>query len=1399
MMVLHGLINAQTVTTPDLNKSLIPPSPDAASLGKFGIFPVTLYTGTPNISVPVTEIKSAKLSFPVSLAYNYNGYRPGEEASWVGLGWTMQSTGVITRVVKGKVDESSLYPSHWKDYPNILSFTNNMNFMANVGVRNVDTEPDVYIFNFNGHSGKFIMVGSRAFVMPYQNLQINQVGNGFTIIAEDGVRYSFQDMETTTPNNSANPGIFTPPYTSAWYLTTMISADATDTISFRYTSWSHRQYSGNYSETYQQQVGWTKGGSACTGSNSACDTWSAVSYPGAYITAKRLTGISCRNSLISFIPEDTARKDFNSTTAYALKEIDIYNRPNNTLLKKINLVHGYFNDASGNPSQLKLSGVSLRGYYVNSTIGSTITGDSIVLPNYYSFQYNNEGGAFPKNTKGIDKFGFYNGYDNNYSLFDASIVNYTPVMPTGIRSVNTSACMNGILTKLVYPTGGYTSFNYESNLIGTPGSHVQESNKESSLTVTYNPASGNPNLGYGVFQTNEAQTIRLTFGRDISNYPFGVVNNYPILNIYGPGGNGDSIISPLPLIYTSPHLNKALSSQTDTLTIQPGTYSYKVSCESTSISAYAIIDYKTLDTTFYAGDPGPGLRISSIQSFDNINSTTPAITKTYRYGIGSMLANYGYGGYSVNHSGCNYYTENITTSDYSSPLATLLSDQFYYPTVTEINHDASGAGKTTYAYGGDGTDALAINLTSQTDSSYNSAGIFTAIKRKVNNYARGNMINFWAFTYNLSKVADVGGCAFIPPLASPDQLDTIDRWQLYQAIPYVWGSSYMQLASTDEISYDQNGANPLTVHTDYYYDNPNYLQPGRKVAQNSKGQSFTTQTKYPLDYNINGCTSLYSVDTTFKSARDAADLSYQICISNRYNAAIPYWSGSIPNSQNTALLNALRGYPCENNTMASWPSVISNMVNGISSYYSCLNNYFLPDSLEGITMLQKFNEITTPVEQIVSINKNGTDYLFGATKTDFTAVNLFASSPKTLYETPFTATSILKSDFLANPNSYYLPRVNFKYDVLDNLVEQSKINDIKTAYIWDYNKMYPIAQAANADTGSIAYTSFESNGNGNWTIPSGGIVSGGITGSNSYNLANGAVTRGGLTTSRTYTVSYWLNGSGSIAVSGAAAPVSLFAKNGWTYYQTAVTGVSSTTVSGAGIIDELRLYPPDAQMTTYTYDPLVGITTSCSPNNTLSFYEYDPLGRLKDIRDADRNILKQVDYKYQFATRSYGNQQLSGTYTRNNCGPGYTGGTYTTIVYANTFFAATQPAADQLARDSINSSGQNNANTYGACTPVQNIVLQSYNYVAVDGFVAVYTNTSTNQQFSFAIPTASGPQTLGTIPAGTYNLTISKPGNTSTYLFSAGCNYNLSGQSATFSNIAVSTTSCNIVSIDTLF
>lgn len=80
-------------------------SPNAAELGKYGKIPVSYFTGIPNISVPLTEVKGKNLTLPVHLTYHADGNKPEQHPGWVGQGWTLHAGGCINRIING-----------WKDF-----------------------------------------------------------------------------------------------------------------------------------------------------------------------------------------------------------------------------------------------------------------------------------------------------------------------------------------------------------------------------------------------------------------------------------------------------------------------------------------------------------------------------------------------------------------------------------------------------------------------------------------------------------------------------------------------------------------------------------------------------------------------------------------------------------------------------------------------------------------------------------------------------------------------------------------------------------------------------------------------------------------------------------------------------------------------------------------------------------------------------------------------------------------------------------------------------------------------------------------------------------------------------------------------------------------------------------
>ena len=90
----------------------IPPSPQAAALARYAEYPVSHTTGIPDITIPIYEIKLGDFILPISISYHASGARPDEIPTCVGLGWTLNAGGAITRTIIGGPDITTTDCSH---------------------------------------------------------------------------------------------------------------------------------------------------------------------------------------------------------------------------------------------------------------------------------------------------------------------------------------------------------------------------------------------------------------------------------------------------------------------------------------------------------------------------------------------------------------------------------------------------------------------------------------------------------------------------------------------------------------------------------------------------------------------------------------------------------------------------------------------------------------------------------------------------------------------------------------------------------------------------------------------------------------------------------------------------------------------------------------------------------------------------------------------------------------------------------------------------------------------------------------------------------------------------------------------------------------------------------------
>lgn len=429
---------------------VVPPSPNVASLGKYGDVPVSLYTGIPNISIPIYEIKDGSLDLPISLSYHAGGIKVEEIASSVGLSWTLNAGGVIGRNVRGLPDEISPWQPQKaaNSIENIMlsgnaSQTQQLVKDVDQGIR--DGEADIYYYNFNQFSGKFFYDQSgTVHTLPSKNLLIDPYENGWKITTEDGTVYTFNKVEEVrSASCSGDQSI-----TSAWFLTSIQSIDRKRAITFVYER-------VNY--TNETLIGQTKYFSV-NSSGSTCLQNSPPCLGSQNYNTHRLVKIDFGEGYMNF-NYYTPRCDLMDEKS--LDEIRVYSK-NNQLIKAFKFEYSYFgnNDDGCNFYTKNLKRLKLV----------SITEENLAAKKPpYVFEYNESINLPDRLSYAQDHWGYYNGKLNNADLiatFTTTVFSGAQVLfPGADRRANPSFAQAAILKKIKYPTGGETLFTYESNTV----------------------------------------------------------------------------------------------------------------------------------------------------------------------------------------------------------------------------------------------------------------------------------------------------------------------------------------------------------------------------------------------------------------------------------------------------------------------------------------------------------------------------------------------------------------------------------------------------------------------------------------------------------------------------------------------------------------------------------------------------------------------------------------------------------------------------------------------------------------------------------------------------------------------------------------------------------------------
>lgn len=236
------------------------------------------------------------------------------------------------------------------------------------------------------------------------------------------------------------------------------------------------------------------------------------------------------------------------------------------------------------------------------------------------------------------------------------------------------------------------------------------------------------------------------------------------------------------------------------------------------------------------------------------------------------------------------------------------------------------------------------------------------------------------------------------------------------------------------------------------------------------------------------------------------------------------------------------------------------------------------------------------------------------------------------------------NQLLQQPQYFTAETQSNAYDPKGNLLEY-ETQGTTYSIIWGNNSHRPQAEVVNGKQTDIAYTGFENDMDwGNWQFLGGTLqltASQKYTGTQSVLLtaSNPGIQKSGLSAAQSYYLTVWTKtGAPQISITTPSGTTSLSPIGsdehlGWKLYRVKFSNALSVKVSSASglYLDDLRLYPVGALMTSYSYNSLFGVSSVTNASNKTVYYEYDKLGRKKFEKDMDGNVIRFYEYKYREA------------------------------------------------------------------------------------------------------------------------------------------------------------------------
>lgn len=472
ILLKFGLINAQsTLSSPSNNNvalpNFTPPSPKSFEYTKYGDIPVNEFSGLINYNIPLYEYKAGNLTLPISLDYASCGVKVDQSNTWTGINWILRTGGVISRTINDLADE--MYGQMYRINLNSMPLNSGAdgspqaNYFVNIIENNMyDSEADIFNFNFNGYSGSFFLDNNLepTLVKNDSELKITTVGSlqasqEFIITTPDGSKYFFGGINAieTEAGTSANPCSSCGRATS-YYLTKIIHP-INGTILFEYETMSTSNSiarSRNYGVlTFSSQ---TSSSNVCGGAPPPPENTNEILITSKQANSRFLKKI--------YSPDNSTYIDFIATNKNLGNSFKILNkievRDSTNLIKEFDFEYLGTNQNSS----------STKRFFLTKLIFNKnlcLTNNLLNKLEEYKMEYNEPEELPDRFSYAQDYYGYYNGVLNNISSLPQLNINYFNIANYNYlaadRKPNFQFAKKGTLKKIIFPTKGFTEFEYE--------------------------------------------------------------------------------------------------------------------------------------------------------------------------------------------------------------------------------------------------------------------------------------------------------------------------------------------------------------------------------------------------------------------------------------------------------------------------------------------------------------------------------------------------------------------------------------------------------------------------------------------------------------------------------------------------------------------------------------------------------------------------------------------------------------------------------------------------------------------------------------------------------------------------------------------------------------------------